>query len=152
MCKQYTLMSLKSEKGLSLIEVLISVVVLSLGLLGMASLQLNALKNNQSTYQRTQAVMLTYFMLDAMRANRDGASKGEYDMPKQCSVPGSGGSLSANDKKFWMESVKKNVGNMDTTCAEISCVNMICTVRVFWNDERVATGATEQVFETTTGL
>jgi len=51
-----------------MIEVLVAVLVLAIGLLGVAALQTNALKNNQSAFQRSQASMLAYYMMDAMRA------------------------------------------------------------------------------------
>jgi type IV pilus assembly protein PilV len=69
--------------GFTLIEVLISVVVLAIGLLGMAALQMNGLRNNQSAYFRAQATQLAYDMADRMRTNiveaRDAASGGTYN-------------------------------------------------------------------------
>ena len=62
------------QAGSSLIEVLIAVLVVSVGLLGTAGLQLASLKNNQSAMQRSEAVVLTYSILDRMRANRDVAA------------------------------------------------------------------------------
>lgn len=58
------------QRGTSLLEVLISIVVLSLGLLGYAGLQSVTLKNNHNAYLRTQATSLAYNALDRMRANR----------------------------------------------------------------------------------
>lgn len=69
--------------GFTLIEILISVVVLAIGLLGMAALQMNGLRNNQSAYFRAQATQLAYDMADRMRTNiveaRDAASGGTYN-------------------------------------------------------------------------
>ena len=58
------------QTGVSLLEVLIAVVVLSLGFLGLAGLQLNSLRNNESSFQRSFAVVETYTIADAMRAER----------------------------------------------------------------------------------
>jgi type IV pilus assembly protein PilV len=55
--------------GFTLIEVLVSLILLSVGLLGLAALQANSLKNNQSAYNRSQATQLTYDIADRMRAN-----------------------------------------------------------------------------------
>jgi type IV pilus assembly protein PilV len=55
--------------GFTLIEIIISVVVLAIGLLGMAALQMNGLRNNQSAYFRAQATQLAYDMADRMRTN-----------------------------------------------------------------------------------
>ena len=59
--------------GFSLIEILIAIVVLAIGLLGLANLQLRALQGNSQSYERSQAHMLAYEISDAMRANREGA-------------------------------------------------------------------------------
>lgn len=63
---------------MTLIEVLIAVVVLALGLLGIAGLQSAALANNLIAYQSTQASILARSMIERMRANRDGVLAGAY--------------------------------------------------------------------------
>lgn len=55
--------------GFTLIEVLVAMVVLAVGLLGLASLQALALKDNQDAYFRSQANFLIYEMSDRIRAN-----------------------------------------------------------------------------------
>ncbi len=57
------------QHGFSMIEVLISLLVLSLGLLGLALLQGQGLKFNTDAYLRTQATTLGYEIIDRMRAN-----------------------------------------------------------------------------------
>ena len=70
---------IKSQRGFTLIEVLIAIVVLAIGLLGLAGLQASSLKNNTSAYTRSQAQLLAYDMLDRLRANREGVINGSYD-------------------------------------------------------------------------
>ncbi len=70
----------RRETGLSLIEALIALVVLSIGLLGLASLQINSLKFNQTAHLRTQASQLAYRMLDTLRASPASAEAGEFDI------------------------------------------------------------------------
>lgn len=142
----------RRQRGFSLLEVLIAVVVLSFGLLGMAALQINALKNSQSSFQRTQAVMLSYFMLDAMRANRADAIGGNYNLAKTCAIPVQAGNLVSHDRHFWITALKENIGDLATTCGEIACAGATCTVRIYWNDNRGTAGAAEQMFETSTRL
>lgn len=67
---------MKISAGFTLIEVLVAVLVLGLGLLGLASLQATALSNNQSAYNRSQAAQLAYDITDRMRTNR--SAKGDY--------------------------------------------------------------------------
>lgn len=69
------------QTGFSLIEVLISIFVLSVGLLGAASIQLQGMQNAQSAYLRSQATIIAYDMADRMRANPVGLANGDYDVP-----------------------------------------------------------------------
>ncbi|MDQ7072937.1 MAG: type IV pilus modification protein PilV [Gammaproteobacteria bacterium] len=57
--------------GFTLVEVLVTVVILSLGLLGLAGLQLSSLRDNTSAEQRGKAAQLVYDMVDRMRTSRD---------------------------------------------------------------------------------
>ncbi|MHB8475653.1 MAG: type IV pilus modification protein PilV [Steroidobacteraceae bacterium] len=59
--------------GFTLIEVLVSLVILSIGLLGIAKLMLFSSRSNDSAYLRSQATELAYEILDNMRANRQEA-------------------------------------------------------------------------------
>jgi type IV pilus assembly protein PilV len=59
------------QGGASLIEVLVAVVLLSLGVVGLAGLQFNGVKFNHSAYLRSQGVSLAYDLTDRIRANLD---------------------------------------------------------------------------------
>ena len=60
---------LNRSHGFSMIEVLVTLLVLSIGLLGLAAMQVRSIKNTHSAYLRSQATYLAYDMLDRMRAN-----------------------------------------------------------------------------------
>lgn len=137
--------------GFSMIEVLIAVFVLAIGLLGVAALQTTALKNNQSAFQRSQATMLSYFMMDSMRANRATALIGSYDLGKTCSAPASG-SLITNAQKAWIDALKANLGDKSSTCGEITCNTLTCTVKVYWDDSRGVGGGNNQVVAITSRI
>ena len=68
----------KQQTGFSLIEVLVSALILSIGLVGVAGLQAVSLKNNQSAFMRSQATALAYDLADRMRTNVAGANAGFY--------------------------------------------------------------------------
>lgn len=70
------------QRGVSLIEVLVAVLILSLGLLGVAAMQNKSLSMNHSAYLRSQANIMAYDILDRMRANRSAAMNGAYDHPQ----------------------------------------------------------------------
>jgi type IV pilus assembly protein PilV len=65
-------------RGFTLVEVLVSLVILAIGLLGIAKLMLFSSHANDSAYLRSQATALAYEILDNMRANRTGAIQGNY--------------------------------------------------------------------------
>lgn len=59
----------RSIRGFTLIEVLIALVVLTVGLLGMAILMLTSLQSSQGAYMRSQASLLAYDIVERMRTN-----------------------------------------------------------------------------------
>jgi type IV pilus assembly protein PilV len=73
--------SARHHRGFTLVEVLVSLVVFSLGLLGMAKLVLVTAHSNDSAYLRSQATALGYQILDNMRANMTAATANGYDTP-----------------------------------------------------------------------
>jgi len=68
----------KNEKGLSLIEILVTVVVLSIGLLGIAGMQAQGVKYSNDSYARSQATMLANELIERMHANPDGVENADY--------------------------------------------------------------------------
>jgi type IV pilus assembly protein PilV len=66
------------QGGMTLIEALVAVLVLSIGLLGVAGLQFQALRNNYGAHLRSQATILAHDIADRMRANRTEALAGAY--------------------------------------------------------------------------
>ncbi len=136
-------------RGVGLIEVLVAVLVLAIGLLGVAAMQAMALRNSQSSLERSQGVMHVYTILDAMRANPQAARIGSYDMGPTCAVPAAG-NLVANDKRAWIDTLQQNLGN--TACGQVACNAGLCTITVQWDDSRGSSGSTTQSFSTTTRI
>ncbi len=62
------------ERGFSLLEVLVALMVLSIGLLGIATMQVGSLRLGQDALFRTKAVNLTADMADRIRANPGGSA------------------------------------------------------------------------------
>ena len=69
----------RAHRGFTIVEVLVSLVVLSMGLLGIAKLILLTARSTDSAYLRSQATELAYGILDDMRANRQTAVAHGYD-------------------------------------------------------------------------
>lgn len=72
---------LRRQGGFSLLEVLIAALVLSVGLLGLAGLQIAGMKTTHNSYQVQQATWLVHDLLERMRANRAGVIAGNYTTP-----------------------------------------------------------------------
>ncbi|MFT5503555.1 MAG: type IV pilus assembly protein PilV [Gammaproteobacteria bacterium] len=62
-------MLLKYQKGVSLVESMIALLIISVGLLGIAALQITAMKQNTSALNHSRAVWITYNISDRIRAN-----------------------------------------------------------------------------------
>ncbi len=71
--------SISRQTGFSILEVLISMVVLSTGLLAVANLQVTALRGNQSAYLASLAAQQAQDMAERMNANPVGVSANQYD-------------------------------------------------------------------------
>ena len=71
---QRKVIKLQAQQGVGLIEVLIAVLILTVGILGMVGLQVRTLQFSQETLLSSQAQMLAYELTDQIRANRTFAS------------------------------------------------------------------------------
>ncbi len=67
------------QMGSTLVEVLVSLLVIAGGLMGIAGVQSVSLRNNQASYFRTQAITASADMVERMRANKIGVEAGAYD-------------------------------------------------------------------------
>jgi type IV pilus assembly protein PilV len=64
----------RASRGTTLVEILVTVVIISVGLLGVVALQTVSLRNNYSSLLRSQATVLAGDIVDRIRANRDNAA------------------------------------------------------------------------------
>jgi len=127
-----------SQGGFSLIEVLVAVLIVSVGVLGVAGLQLLSLQNNTSALFRTQAIQSVYDIMDRSRANRgqdytldmdDDAPTAPNCMTQNCSPV----QMRSFDLAAWRESLAENLpegnGAVDMDGGRM-------TVTVQWQDTR----------------
>lgn len=134
-----------NERGVSLLEVMISVLILGVGLLGIAAMQALALRGGQSSLESSQAVMQTTSIVEAMRANRLNAAN--YAIAMTCTA-GSAGTLAQNDLAAWINALKSTMGvaGDSTTCGRIEALGGgRYRVTVQWDDQRGGGSATRQV-------
>lgn len=132
---------MKQNYGFTLIEILIAMLVLSVGLLGLAGLQAVSLKNNQSAYNRSQATQLAYDLADRMRANASAIASytaiqpGAATIKTNClTIAGcTSTDMAENDLYEWNQSITTV---LPLGFGLISVTNGIYTITISWDDNR----------------
>lgn len=136
--------------GFTLLEVLIAVLVMAIGLLGLAALQTSTVQFNRGAYLRSQATSLGYDIADRMRANREAALAGSYDTdfadpPPTCTAA-AGDTVAERDVSAWLAAIAcalpQGNGRIDVDAG-------VVTISVSWNER--GEGENES-FDMTTGL
>ena len=92
--------------GFSLIEVLISMLVLALGMLALAALFISSLATGHGASQRSQATFLAYDIIESMRANRQAALDGAYSTQGSCS---GGLPVAGCDLQDWQAQIRRTL-------------------------------------------
>lgn len=129
------------QAGVGLVEVLIAVLVLSIGMLGMAGLQTWALRNNQSSMFRGLAVVQAYSIADAMRADRITAVNSGFNIDLDDDAP-TGTSYADAALAAWRGNLQEALGP-DAT-GSVACNGALCDIVVRWDDSRADQDAIEQ--------
>lgn len=172
----YNSASTLKQTGASMVEILVSLLILSVGTLGMAGLQARAIRGSVSSAQRVQAVMLSNVMMEMLRADISSAKALKYNMGESdtsgaitdtvCSTAGfSADDLPGKNKKYWIEALQKSMGSAATSSGESGSTNTTpasrntsacgavlcnasgeCRVLVAW-DDRPAGGLEKQSIE-----
>lgn len=139
--------------GFTLIEVLVSMLILSVGLLGLAGLQVASLRNNQSAYHRSQATQLAYDLADRMRTNVLGVatytaippSRAKVKEPCLTTTGCSQTDMAENDLYEWNSAVSatlpSGIGTITAAAGEL-------TITINWDDDRDGVGSNNLQFQT----
>ena len=128
------------QRGFTLLEVLIAVLVLAFGLLGMAGLQMSALRNNQSSLQSSVAVIESYTIVDAMRADRANAINGAFNIGLEDEPVGV--TFAANELSKWRNRLIDALG--EDARGSVACDTTLCSITVQWDDTRATAGEAAQ--------
>jgi type IV pilus assembly protein PilV len=123
--------------GFSMLEVLVSVFVLALGLLGLLNLQMVSLKNNHSAQMRTTATVLAYDILDRIRINKN------EDYTLALAATPSGTTQKDKDLIAWTNEISIALPQGD---GMIQVKGDIVEVTVQWNDSVGTEGTANQQF------
>ncbi|MEH6576685.1 MAG: type IV pilus modification protein PilV [Amphritea sp.] len=134
-------MSKKNCRGMTLIEVLVTLVLLSVGLLGLAAMQVRAMQMNQGAYMRSQAVSLSQDMADRMRINWEAAEGGSYEITLAAeSDDFIADDSDADQLKLVMQDISEWLAFIKASLPEgngsISRTDQRFTITVCWDDSR----------------
>lgn len=149
----------KSSGGFTLIEILIAVLVLSVGVLGLISMESLALRSNQTAYHRSQATILAYDLADRIRANRgelsstyetsfpEGAAPSSVASCSGVSTACDSVALAQDDLYQWYQKVEKVLPSVSLSVTSLS-PNV--TIELQWDGDRSGTiDEKDPVFSTT---
>lgn len=139
------------QSGFTLLEVMIALVIFSIGLLGLAGLQAGGLRSNTQAQLRTIAVIQAYDMAERIRANPRGVEDGDYNAfddttptAEDCiSATCTAAEMATYDYYEWETSTQRVLpsGHGTITSAAVGGgVTTLFTVTVMWDEER--TGVT----------
>lgn len=123
----------RHQRGDSLIEVLVSMVILGLGLLGLAGMQVVSIKNNANANLRSQAAIYASEAIDRMRANLPNAINGDYNIALNDPVPTPAGTptVAEDDLIRWLGALSANLPEGDGAIA-INNATRVATVTISW--------------------
>ena len=133
---------MRKNKGFSLLEVMISVFVLGVGLLGLAKLQAASLKTNQSALVRSQVTILASDMFESMRANQTAATAGDYILADTADPPTSPTTTTDIDIKDWFDNLEARLPGSDASisCADSDATDLLTcslgslyTITIYWS-------------------
>ena len=95
--------------GFTLLEVLVSIIILSIGLLGMAGMMALGMKSNHIASYRSQATFLADDILDRMRANKTLALASQYDKALGGGCPAAVSTIQGYDCNEWKTMVANDL-------------------------------------------
>lgn len=122
------------QAGMSLIEVLVSLLILGVGLLGAGLIQLNALKYTDSSRMISQVSFIAYDMLDRIRAN----AGADYSWGSDDISPAS--TLAASVRDLDLHDFEANISHLagDSAKGSIAINQREVTISISWDDSRAA--------------
>jgi len=136
-------MPVTRNKGFTLVETLVALVVLSTGLLGVAALQFTSLQNNNSAVFRSQTTYFAYDIADRMRANRDRVLAGDYKTAYGPPTTGTPSTVAQLDVQAWKVALQAALPGGDGSIDNEPNKDGDVTIHIHWDDSKGAELALE---------
>ena len=147
-------------RGFTLLEVLVALLILSIGLLGLAGMFSSGMRSNGGAYMRTQATLLAYDIADRMRANGAGLFAVDYEpfngtapsSPQHCATVGGSSATDCNaaqmaqfDLAQWVNELKNRLPS-GTGKITLASDGLTYLITVSWDDKN--SGSADTTFTT----
>ena len=133
------------QRGATLVEVLVALLIMSVGLLGVAALYVDNLRKGRTALVRTQAATLAGDMADRIRVNREGGAAFARMTGRRCAdlaMNASADEAAANDLACWQDEVAKQLPNgIGTVVRDSSTLPPTYTVTVSWSETGAGTAS-----------
>ncbi len=135
------------QQGVGLIEVLIAVLILGIGLLGIAALQAVTLRNAGGAAERSMATIQVYSLLDQLRTDKANAANYNTGNAFACGryavKDGAGNSQQVNASlDAWLAQLQGSLS--PSACGRVACeqvgTSTDCSIAVAWDASRVSGG------------
>jgi type IV pilus assembly protein PilV len=133
--KPFKLAMAAGQRGFTMLEVLISMIVIALGLLGFAGLQAVSLKNANTAYLRSQATMLSHDIVERMRVNRAVALTGSYNISIGSAT--GGGGIAGSDLAEWKTNLRQSLpaGDGGVAVTGVGGTEGNVQITIQWDDD-----------------
>lgn len=120
----------QKQRGFTLIEILVAMLVAAFGILGVVGMNATSIKLQADSANRSQAALYAQDIFDRMRANRVNAVAGLYNRTLKAAVPADNSTMANQDLRTWMTNLQRGLPQGD---AAIN-VNAIgdATVTIQW--------------------
>lgn len=128
----------RDQQGFSMVEVLVTLLVVSVGLLGMAALQTRSLSSTHTAALGSQATLLAGDISDRMRANRQQAQAGKYDIGLEDAATAKGAvGVTLQDLQQWKAALARLPGPGKGS-VEVKGSPATATIIIEWDDSKGA--------------
>jgi type IV pilus assembly protein PilV len=149
-------MNINKSKGFTIVEVLVAMVIMSIGVLGLGVMQLTSLQNTQSGQMKSQASILAYDIIDSMRTNAPSVTGGNYTLALDAETPEAANcygveadctpqQMATSDVNHWRTTLGASLpsGNGGIGITDLGDTSLV-TITISWVDPYTAADGNEQ--------
>lgn len=144
--------SISRQNGFSMIEILVTVLIMVVGLLGVAAMQMLNIKTVNNTQYRSIATLHAYDMAERMRSNKLGVNAGAYlfdvrpsDAAASCSDVCDATALAAWDAYNWNDSIRSyetpSNADLPSGSGTVEQEGLFYVITVNWQEQSRDSGA-----------